>query len=157
MEQFVGEEFDAVISSVTDFGIFVELPSSIEGMIPMTGIKGRFLRVRGGLPAAARGAYGKKPLRSATKSASSSYGRTCVCGGLILLSRAWHIAIKRRPPRNIRMKRKEEKARGQKAVPFLCEKENEEKDKNNPHLRVIFISGLISFCHLKLSHRIIAV
>lgn len=39
MEQFIGEEFDAVISSVTDFGIFVELPSSIEGMIPMIELK----------------------------------------------------------------------------------------------------------------------
>lgn len=54
MEQFVGEEFDAVISSVTDFGIFVELPSSIEGMIPMTELKDDFyvfeedfLRLRG--------------------------------------------------------------------------------------------------------------
>ena len=54
MEQFVGEEFDAVISSVTDFGVFVELPNSIEGMIPMTELKDDYymyeedyLRLRG--------------------------------------------------------------------------------------------------------------
>lgn len=54
MEQFIGEEFDAVISSVTDFGIFVELPNSIEGMIPLTELKDDyyvyeedFLRLRG--------------------------------------------------------------------------------------------------------------
>ena len=33
MSQFIGEEFDGVISSVSNFGIYVELDNSIEGMI----------------------------------------------------------------------------------------------------------------------------
>ncbi len=33
MEQHIGEEFEGTISSVTSFGIFVELPNTIEGMI----------------------------------------------------------------------------------------------------------------------------
>lgn len=33
MSQKIGEEFDAIISSITNFGIFVELPNTIEGLI----------------------------------------------------------------------------------------------------------------------------
>lgn len=33
MEQHIGEEFDGIISSVTNFGLFVKLPNTIEGMI----------------------------------------------------------------------------------------------------------------------------
>ncbi|MBR0366156.1 MAG: ribonuclease R, partial [Clostridia bacterium] len=33
MERFIGESFDAVISSVTAFGMFAELPNSCEGLI----------------------------------------------------------------------------------------------------------------------------
>ncbi|MDR0846947.1 MAG: RNB domain-containing ribonuclease [Lactobacillales bacterium] len=40
MREFIGEEFDAVISSVVKFGIFVELENSIEGMIHITKIPG---------------------------------------------------------------------------------------------------------------------
>lgn len=54
MKQFIGEEFDAVISSVTDFGIFAELPNSIEGLIPLSELKDDYyvfeedlLRMRG--------------------------------------------------------------------------------------------------------------
>lgn len=36
MQQFVGAEFDARISSVTDFGLFVEIDGCIEGLVPMT-------------------------------------------------------------------------------------------------------------------------
>ncbi|MCL2484064.1 MAG: S1 RNA-binding domain-containing protein, partial [Firmicutes bacterium] len=36
MEQFIGEEFDGVISSVGTFGMFVELDSTIEGLIHVT-------------------------------------------------------------------------------------------------------------------------
>ena len=35
MEQFVGDEFDGVISSVTDFGLFVEVNGCIEGFVSM--------------------------------------------------------------------------------------------------------------------------
>ena len=33
IKKFIGEEFEGIISSVTNFGIFVELPNSIEGLI----------------------------------------------------------------------------------------------------------------------------
>jgi ribonuclease R len=35
MEQFIGEEFDAEVSGVTSFGLFVSLPNSVEGLIRM--------------------------------------------------------------------------------------------------------------------------
>jgi len=39
MTQFVGEEFDGVISSVTSFGFFVELPNTIEGLVRVESIQ----------------------------------------------------------------------------------------------------------------------
>ena len=33
MQQYVGYVFDGIISSVTSFGIFVELPNTIEGLV----------------------------------------------------------------------------------------------------------------------------
>ncbi len=33
MEQHIGEEFEGIISSVTNFGLFVRLPNTIEGMV----------------------------------------------------------------------------------------------------------------------------
>ena len=33
MESRVGNEYDGIISSVTQFGIFVELPNTVEGLI----------------------------------------------------------------------------------------------------------------------------
>lgn len=33
MSRFIGEEFDGVISSVSGFGLYVELPNSVEGMV----------------------------------------------------------------------------------------------------------------------------
>lgn len=36
MEEHVGEEFDAVVASVVKFGLFVELPNTIEGLIHIT-------------------------------------------------------------------------------------------------------------------------
>ena len=38
MSHRIGEEFDAVISGVTDFGIFAELPNTVEGLIRMTAL-----------------------------------------------------------------------------------------------------------------------
>ena len=35
MEQFIGQEFDAVISGVTSFGIFCELENTVEGFTPI--------------------------------------------------------------------------------------------------------------------------
>lgn len=42
MEQFVGECFDGVISSVTSWGMYVELPNTIEGMIRVADIPGDY-------------------------------------------------------------------------------------------------------------------
>ena len=38
MEDYVGEEYDAVVSSVVKFGIFVELPNTVEGLIHITNL-----------------------------------------------------------------------------------------------------------------------
>ena len=39
MQKYIGEQFDGVISSITSWGIYVELPSTIEGMISVTSLK----------------------------------------------------------------------------------------------------------------------
>lgn len=39
MTRFIGEEFSGVVSGVTRFGVFVELPNTIEGMIPLSEMK----------------------------------------------------------------------------------------------------------------------
>ncbi len=39
MEGFIGEEFDGVISGVMEWGIFVELPNTIEGLVRVTELK----------------------------------------------------------------------------------------------------------------------
>lgn len=38
MQEFVGEEFDGVVSSVVKFGLFVELPNTVEGLIHITNL-----------------------------------------------------------------------------------------------------------------------
>ena len=38
MSQFIGEKFKGVISSVTSFGFFVELPNTIEGLVRVENI-----------------------------------------------------------------------------------------------------------------------
>lgn len=38
MQEFVGQEFDGVISSVVKFGLFVELPNTVEGLIHVTNL-----------------------------------------------------------------------------------------------------------------------
>ena len=42
MSEHIGEEFDAVISGVTSFGLFAELPNTIEGLIPIESLYGTF-------------------------------------------------------------------------------------------------------------------
>lgn len=38
MQEFVGQEFDGVVSSVVKFGLFVELPNTVEGLIHITNL-----------------------------------------------------------------------------------------------------------------------
>ena len=38
MEEFVGEEFDGIVSSVVKFGLFVELPNTVDGLIHVTNL-----------------------------------------------------------------------------------------------------------------------
>ena len=40
MEDYVGEEYDALVSSVVNFGLFVELPNTVEGLIHITTLPG---------------------------------------------------------------------------------------------------------------------
>jgi len=42
MTQFVGEKFDGVISSVTKWGMYVELPNTVEGLIRLQDLKDDF-------------------------------------------------------------------------------------------------------------------
>jgi len=44
MEQFIGEEFEGVVSGVTSWGIYVELPSTVEGMVHISKIPGDYFR-----------------------------------------------------------------------------------------------------------------
>ena len=40
MEDHIGEEYEGMISSVTSFGMFVELDNLIEGLVPLRDMKG---------------------------------------------------------------------------------------------------------------------
>lgn len=42
MENHIGEEFDGVISSVTNFGFFVMLPNLVEGLVHISSLKGDY-------------------------------------------------------------------------------------------------------------------
>ena len=44
MRRFLGEEFDGVISGVTGWGLYVELPNTVEGMIRMEDLPGDYFR-----------------------------------------------------------------------------------------------------------------
>lgn len=43
MEQHIGEKFEGVISGVTSWGLYVELPNTIEGMVSVTSLKGFYV------------------------------------------------------------------------------------------------------------------
>ena len=42
MSERIGEEYDAVISGVTSFGLFAELPNTVEGFIPLESLYGEY-------------------------------------------------------------------------------------------------------------------
>ena len=42
MEDHIGEEFDGVINTITNFGFFVELPNLIEGLVHVQTLKGDY-------------------------------------------------------------------------------------------------------------------
>ena len=43
MEEFIGKQFDAVVSSVGQFGFFVELENTCEGLVPISTLDGPFV------------------------------------------------------------------------------------------------------------------
>jgi ribonuclease R len=42
MSEHIDEEYDAVISGVTSFGLFAELPNTVEGFIPIETLYGEY-------------------------------------------------------------------------------------------------------------------
>ncbi|MEQ2520899.1 ribonuclease R [Ruthenibacterium sp. CLA-JM-H11] len=49
MQQFIGEEFDAVVASVTSFGLYVELPNTVEGLVRADALSTRELQLIDGV------------------------------------------------------------------------------------------------------------
>ncbi|MEG2037959.1 MAG: RNB domain-containing ribonuclease, partial [Ruthenibacterium sp.] len=49
MRQFIGDEFDSVISSVTSFGVYVELPNTVEGLVRAASLSDRPLLLTEGV------------------------------------------------------------------------------------------------------------
>jgi len=43
MEDYLGERYNGIISSVTKFGVFVSLPNTIEGLVHMKNLRGRYV------------------------------------------------------------------------------------------------------------------
>ena len=44
MADKIGEEFEGIISSVTNFGMFVELPNTIEGLVHVSNMTDDYYR-----------------------------------------------------------------------------------------------------------------
>ena len=44
MSDKIGEEFEGIVSSVTNFGMFVELPNTIEGLVHVTNMTDDYYR-----------------------------------------------------------------------------------------------------------------
>ena len=42
MENHIGEEYDGIISSIMSFGMFIELPNLVEGLVHISEIKGDY-------------------------------------------------------------------------------------------------------------------
>ena len=42
MSERIGQVYEAVISGVTSFGLFAELPNTVEGIIPIESLYGEF-------------------------------------------------------------------------------------------------------------------
>lgn len=49
MRQFIGEEFEGIVSSVTSFGLYVELPNTVEGMIHVSRLSNNHMELSGGM------------------------------------------------------------------------------------------------------------
>ncbi len=43
MENFIGQRYEGIISSVTKFGVFVSLPNTVEGLVHTKNMKGRYV------------------------------------------------------------------------------------------------------------------
>ena len=43
MSDYIGETFDATVSSVTSFGMFCELDNTCEGLVPISEMPGLFI------------------------------------------------------------------------------------------------------------------
>ena len=40
MENYIGQEYEGIISGVTNFGLFIKLPNLIEGLVHISSLKG---------------------------------------------------------------------------------------------------------------------
>lgn len=42
MSQFIGDEFEGIISGITSWGMYIELPNTVEGMVRVEEIEGDY-------------------------------------------------------------------------------------------------------------------